>query len=88
MWDLKDRGINLIAKWSIAEKIYSNTKIKYCKLCLPKKLYIIDFIDDNRLLNKRNEFISGCKHQNKLLLKNCKIISSFTRKFKLFLTYT
>ena len=44
---------------------YSNTKINYCKLCLLEKLYIIDFIDDNRLLNKRNEFISGCKHQNK-----------------------
>ena len=36
-------------------------------MCLPKKFYIIDFIE-NRLLNKRNEFISGCKHHNKLLL--------------------
>ena len=88
MWDLKETGINPIVKWSTFEKIYSNTKINYCKLCLLEKLYIIDFIDDNRLFNKRNEFISGCKHQNKLLLKNCKIISSFTRKFKLFLTYT
>ena len=72
IWDLKDRGINPIVKWSIVEKIHSNTKINYCKLCLLEKLYIIDFIDDNRLLNKRNEFISGCKHQNKLLLKNIK----------------
>ena len=46
--------------------------MNYCKLCLLEKLYIIDFIDNNRLLNKRNEFISGCKHQNKLLLKNVK----------------
>ena len=37
-----------------------------------RKLYIIDFIGDNRLLNKRNEFRSCCKHQNKLLLKNVK----------------
>ena len=72
IWDLKDREINPIVKCSIVEKIYSNTKINYCKLWLLKKLYIIDFIDDNRLLNKRNEFISGCKHQNKLLLKNIK----------------
>ena len=36
---------------------------------LLEKLYIIDFIEDNCLLNKRNEFISGCKHHNKLLLK-------------------
>ena len=72
IWELKEAGINPIVKWSIVEKIYSNTKINYCKLCLVEKLYIIDFIDDNRLLNKRNEFISGCKHQNKLLLKNVK----------------
>ena len=67
IWDLKDRAINPIVNWSIAEKMYSNTKLNYCKLCLLKKLYIIDFIE-NRLLNKRNEFISGCKHHNKLLL--------------------
>ena len=67
IWDLKDRAINPIVNWSIAEKIYSNTKLNYCKLFLLKKLYIIDFIE-NRLLNKRNEFISGCKHHNKLLL--------------------
>ena len=72
IWDLKDRGINAIFKWSIVEKIYSNTKINYCKLRLLEKLYVIDLIDDSRLLNKRNEFISGCKHQNKLLLKNIK----------------
>ena len=72
MWDLKDRGINLIVKYSIVEKVYNDTKINYCKLCLLEKLHINDFIDDNRLLNKRNEFISGCKHQNKLLLKNIK----------------
>ena len=67
IWDLKDRAINPRVNWSIAEKIYSNTKLNYCKLFLLKKLYIIDFIE-NRLLNKRNEFISGCKHHNKLLL--------------------
>ena len=72
IWDSKDRRINSKVKWSIVEKIYSNTKINYCKLCLLEKLYIIDFIDDNRLLNERNEFISGCKHQHKLLLKNLK----------------
>ena len=72
IWDLKETGINSIVKWSIVEKIYCNTKINYCKLGLREKLYIIDFIDDNRLLNKRNEFISGCKHQKKLLLKNVK----------------
>ena len=62
IWDLKETGICPIVKLTIVEKIYSNTKINYCKLCLSEKLYIIDFIDDHRLSNKRNEFISGCKH--------------------------
>ena len=72
IWDLKEARITPIVKWSIVEKIYSDTKINYCKLCLLEKLYILDFIDDNRLLNKRSEFISGCKHHCKLLLKNVK----------------
>ena len=46
--------------------------MNYCKLFLLEKLHVIDFIDDNRLLNKRIEFISGCKNQNELLLKNVK----------------
>ena len=54
IWDLKEAGITPIVKWSIVEKIYSDTKINYCKLCLLQKLYILDFIDDNRLLNKRS----------------------------------
>ena len=72
IWDLKETGINPIVKWSIVQKSCCNTKINYCKVCLLEKLYIIDFIDDNWLLNKRNEFIGGCKHQNKLMLKNVK----------------
>ena len=62
IWDLKETGINPIVKQSIVEKIYCNTKINYCKLRLPEKLYLIDFIDDDHLLNKRNEFISSCNH--------------------------
>ena len=51
IWALKETGINSIVKWYV-EEIYSNTKINCCKLCLLEKLYIIDFIDGNRLLNK------------------------------------
>ena len=70
LWNLKETGINPIVRWSVVDKIYCSTKINYCKLCLLENLYITDFIDDNPLLNKRNEFASGCKHQNRLLLKN------------------
>ena len=66
---LKDRGINPKVKWSIIEKMYSNTNINYCKFYLLQKLYIIDFIDDSRVLNQRYEVISESNHPNKLLLK-------------------
>ena len=84
MWNLKETEINPIVKWSTFEKIYSNTKINYCKLCLLEILYITDFIDDNCLFNKRNEFISGCKHQNKLLLENVKWYCHLLRKLNCF----
>ena len=45
IWDLKETGTNPIVKWSVVEKIYSNTKINYYKLCLLEKLYIIVFIE-------------------------------------------
>ena len=70
IWALKETGINTIVTWFIAKIIYSKSKINYCKLRLLQKLHIIDFIDEYRLLNKRNEFISGFKHKIKSLLKN------------------
>ena len=72
IWDLSETGANQIVKWSIVEKIYCKTKINCCKLYLLEKLCIIDFIDENCLLNKINEFIGACKHRNELLLKNVK----------------
>ena len=38
-----------------------------------EKLIIVKSLDDDILLNKRTEFISKCRHNNKLLIKNvCK----------------
>ena len=34
-----------------------------------EKLYINNSIGDERLLNKQSEFVSKCRHQNKLLIK-------------------
>ena len=41
IWDLKDRGINTMVQWPNIEKIYSNTKINLCKLCLLEKLILL-----------------------------------------------
>ena len=51
------------------EKVYGETKIDRCPLCLAEKLHLIEYLDDIRLLNERSKFIN---HQNKLLLKSSK----------------
>ena len=54
---------------------YSND-IRYFKLCLTEKFFIIKSLDDRNLLNKRSELVSKCKHQSKLLLCNVKKIKN------------
>ena len=60
-------------KWSIVKSVLSCSNIsKKILLCLHKKLEIVNFEDQDHLLNKRFELISKCKHANKYLLRNCK----------------
>ena len=49
----------------------SKTQLKFCKLCLSEKFYIIKSLNDPNLHNKQSEFVSTC-HQSKLLLKSFK----------------
>ena len=71
IWSLKDAKIPYSIKWSIVQKVYGK-KNDHCLLCLAEKLYLIEYSDEIRLLNKRSEFINHCRHQNKLLLKSLK----------------
>ena len=41
----------------------------FCKLCLTEKYFILNNLGDNKLLNKKSEFVNKCRHQKKLLLK-------------------
>ena len=36
------------------------------------KLLICEFHDSSRLINKRSELVSKCRHQNKYILRNFK----------------
>ena len=70
IWKLKDLGKTFILKWSIAA--YASPcrcGTRCCDLCITEK-YVIAREDQEHLLNKRTEFISKCRHRNKLLLKN------------------
>ena len=44
-------------RWSIVEKVYGRTRIKFCPRCLAEKVHLTEHFNDNRLLNKMNEFI-------------------------------
>ena len=41
-----------------------------CKLCLTEKLWLLKHFNDEHPLNKKLEFISMCRHENKLLVKS------------------
>ena len=57
-------------EWKIVRKVFCDTKINYCLLCLKKKYFIINYPHEEILLNKRPELISKCRHQNKNMLAN------------------
>ena len=71
IWRRKYKKINYTIRWKIFRNSTGYNKIsKSCNLCLSEKLEICKFRDKNALLNKRNELISKCRHENKHLLAN------------------
>ena len=61
---------------SILKHIDNKPRINYCKLCLTENLFIINNLGDPNLLNSKSELVSKCRHQNKHLVKYCKISTS------------
>ena len=43
-----------------------------CRLCLTEKLWLLKHFNDVNLLNKKSEFISKCRYENKLVIKLAK----------------
>ena len=41
-----------------------------CKICLTEKLWPLKHFNDEYILNKKLEFISKCRHENKLQVKS------------------
>ena len=73
VWELAKQGIdNPVIKWSIIDyaKPYINGS-KKCNLCLTEKFHIIN--SPLKLLNKRSELVSKCRHENKYYFNNYKI---------------
>ena len=71
-WSFKDETKDLDIKWPIFKKSSSGYSIisKSCNLCLLEKLVVCNFKEKDRLLNKRLDIVSKCRHENKYILIN------------------
>ena len=68
---LNENKIQYSIKWKIVRKTSGYNQVtKSCNLCTAEKFEICKFRDKNSLLNKRNELISKCRHENKYLIAN------------------
>ena len=73
-WELKKNGTNdPILPWSILDRTspYVNGA-KKCNLCITEKYHII--FSRLSTINKRNELISKCRHENKFYFFNYKVV--------------
>ena len=64
IWEMKDKHNKSLPG-------YSNIS-RRCMLCLHEKYEILNYSDQEELLNKRSELLSKCWHVNKFLLPNYK----------------
>ena len=70
VWKLKEKNVTRSIKWRVIKAVHTNAKSNFCKLCLMEKFYLINSLDDVKVLHQRSELISKCRHQNKLLIKS------------------
>ena len=67
IWRLKKKGIEYTIHW----KVLSHIKGFY-SLCLTEKLWLIKYLDDVNLLDKKSESITKCRHEKKLMISSVK----------------
>ena len=72
-WGIKEQGGDFNIEWRIIghAPAYNPTSQK-CNLCIAEKVYIAENIEHGTLINKRDELISKCMHQNKYALSRIK----------------
>ena len=71
IWTLKKSNTNYKVTWQVLQSaIPYKIGGTICDLCLSEKLHIIKAKD--RIINKKTELISKCRHKNKFTLKSLK----------------
>ena len=74
IWKMEDKHNSTPdVMWCIFKSVpgYSNI-LKRCMLCLHEKSEILNYPDQEGLLNKRSVLVSKCRHVNKFLWSNYK----------------
>ena len=74
VWKMKEHhNVILSLKWSMIKSVpsYSNISKRYM-LYFHEKFEILNYLNQDQLLNGRSELISNCCHANKYLLSNYK----------------
>lgn len=67
IWKIKRKGHSYNVKWRMLKQFPSyNPTAKKCMLCIGEKMEILE--RNEKLLNKRSELISRCRHRTKFLL--------------------
>ena len=80
VWELKNANKDYKVTWNIVDRAYPYTAgAKTCDLCVAEKMHIalgrrgfIQLPKGCKLLNKRSELMSKCRHQAKFTLKRVK----------------
>ena len=71
-WKLKKKGIEYTIRWKVLGHVKGLTKKEFGNLCLSQKFWLIKYLDDVNLFNKKSEFISKCRHEKKLMISSLK----------------
>jgi hypothetical protein len=58
IWKLKAEEKVPIVKWKTLKNVNGICKNNFCRLCLTEKAYIINSLDDDKLIHKRSELVS------------------------------
>ena len=73
IWGKKKEKVNVNLEWTILDLAKPSPASKKCMLCLTEKYPII--FSTKNLLNKCNDLVTKCRHENEFYLANYKDIS-------------
>ena len=70
-WRLKNKNETPIVTWKIKKKCTPfNQNSGICNLCLSEKKIILEQCENPNVLNRRDELVSKCRHENKFKLNS------------------